>query len=362
MAVRPPTVVAIVPARDEPAIAATITSLRQQTVPPDLICVVANNCTPGDTTAQDARQAGAYVIDLPHHPGRKAGAINTALTGLDCYLDDNAVIVVMDADSVLAPDWIERALPLVPAHGGVSGAFEAIRLPGWISLIQRAEYAQARHRITQRGGAVNVLSGAATALNMGLLRRVRNSRSRRHPLTAAGWGTLPGTPGQWYDEASLTEDYELTLAVKQLGAEPVSPPGLRVDTDVMRGVRDLWRQRIRWQTGYLTDTRHYPLAQTWRAWLVQVWVYASALAVPLMAVLVGYAVATNTFTWSPVWLAVTPLFAASEAWSARRAGPAGVLLAACVVPLWVYALWRSSAYYAAAGRALRSGVATAVWH
>jgi poly-beta-1,6-N-acetyl-D-glucosamine synthase len=353
-------VVAIVPARDEPAIAATVASLRAQTRPPELIVVVANNCT--DDTAGRARAAGAYVMDLPVLAGRKAGAINAALDGLDDldFLDDAAVVVVVDADSVLDPRWIERALPLLPAYGAASGSFETIRRPGLLALLQRTEYAQARHRTDQLGGAVNVLSGAASMTSMGLLRRIRHSRGRRHPLPGAGWGRLPGPPGTCYNPHSNTEDFEITLAAKALGARPVSPDALRVHTDTMRTVGSLWQQRLRWQRGWLADSAAYPWAQTWRGWLTQAWLHGSALAAPLLAVLLTAAIVTGTFTWQPWWLALVPLISGAEMWSARRAGAAGIVLAGLVAPMWLYAVWRTVVCYAALAHTVRS--TAPAWH
>jgi biofilm PGA synthesis N-glycosyltransferase PgaC len=376
------TVYALVPARNEPGIAATVASLLGQTHPPYVV-VVANNCT--DDTAERARAAGAYVIDMPDNPGRKAGALNYGLTALDDELADGDAVVIMDADSVITSTFIADALPHLgnpaddvehlcddecgddshprdgritveprrPGAGAVSGAFEAVRVPGFLPLLQRTEFAQARHRIGQRAGNVNVLSGAAAVFTVQALRAVRAARGT----------VLPGTPGDWYDVGSLTEDYEITLAVKALGWAPVSPAHLRVDTDVMRTVSELWQQRIRWQHGYLRDTARYPLAMTWRSWLVQGWAYLAAL-IPILAVVLTVQGLATGGQWTPglVWLAVVPVFVAAEVFSARRAGWPAMLLAASVLPMWAYAMWRNTVYYAAAVRVTRTATATAVWH
>lgn len=342
-------VLAIVPARNEEAtIADTIASLYAQSHPVDFVCVVANNCL--DETAAVAKAAGAYVINLPNNKHLKAGAINRGLDGLDVYFDDQDAVIIMDADSMLDDHWVENALPELAFSGAVSGAFEAIRLRGVLPLLQRTEFAQARHRVSQRAGNVNVLSGAAAVFTFAKLRQVRDARGT----------TIPGRFGDWYDTGSLVEDFEITLALKQLGCRPTSPANLRVETDVMRTHTDLWRQRRRWQEGYLRTLATYPLAATWRAWLVQLWVYAVALTTPLTVALTVYAVHVGSWHFNPLWLAVTPLFAVSEMWAARRAGWAGVTLAAAVIPMWAFAMWRNAVYYFAAGRALRS--AAHVWH
>ena len=56
-----------------------------------------------------------------------------------------------------------------------------------------------------------------------------------------------------YDTLALTEDNELTLALKTLGGRMVSPPQCRVTTEVMTTWRDLWRQRLRWHRGALEN-------------------------------------------------------------------------------------------------------------
>ncbi len=47
---------------------------------------------------------------------------------------------------------------------------------------------------------------------------------------------IPGTAGQVYDTLALTEDNELTLALKTLGARMTSPPQCRVTTELMTDV------------------------------------------------------------------------------------------------------------------------------
>jgi cellulose synthase/poly-beta-1,6-N-acetylglucosamine synthase-like glycosyltransferase len=58
---------------------------------------------------------------------------------------------------------------------------------------------------------------------------------------------LPGEQGNVYDTYSLTEDNELTIALKTLGARMISPRQCRVRTELMPTWRDLWHQRQRWQ-------------------------------------------------------------------------------------------------------------------
>ena len=72
---------ALIPARNEELhIAATLESLRRQTVPPTAVWVIADNCT--DATADVARAHGAEVYTTVDNQHRKAGGLNQLLARL----------------------------------------------------------------------------------------------------------------------------------------------------------------------------------------------------------------------------------------------------------------------------------------
>ena len=96
-----------------------------------------------------------------------------------------------------------------------------------------------------------MLTGTASVIRAYALRAVAEARG---PL-------IPGTAGQVYDTLALTEDNELTLALKTLGAKMTSPPQCRVTTEVMPTWRALWRQRLRWQRGALENIGAYGLTR-----------------------------------------------------------------------------------------------------
>jgi glycosyltransferase involved in cell wall biosynthesis len=99
---RAPLVVAVIPAWNEAAcIADAIRGLRRQTRRPHLIVVVANNCS--DDTAAVARAAGAEVIEMPHNPHRKAGALSYRIETILPSLADRDRIFIQDADTVCVP-------------------------------------------------------------------------------------------------------------------------------------------------------------------------------------------------------------------------------------------------------------------
>src|SRR5205823_5557778 len=83
--------------------------------------------------------------------------------------------------------------------------------------------------------------GTASLFRVGVLREVAAARGAR----------LPGVPSAIYDTAALTEDNEITLAIKTLGHLVRSPKECTVETEVMPSWRDLGKQRLRWQRGVI---------------------------------------------------------------------------------------------------------------
>ena len=142
---------ALVPAHDEAlTIAATLDSLQSQTRPPDRIVVVADNCT--DDTAEIARKHGAEVFTSVNNTHKKAGALNQALSGMFDHIDIRDVVLVMDADSVLVPEFLQTAMERLEADPdlmAVGGVFYGERGSGLIGQLQRNEYT--RYQVTSPG-------------------------------------------------------------------------------------------------------------------------------------------------------------------------------------------------------------------
>ena len=106
-----------------------------------------------------------------------------------------------------------------------------------------------------------MLTGTASLFRTYALKAVADSRGE----------LLPGSRGHVYDTLALTEDNEMTLSLKTLGAKMVSPMQCRVITEVMPTWRALWRQRMRWQRGALENIGAYGLTRaTLRYWLQQI--------------------------------------------------------------------------------------------
>lgn len=332
-----PRVVAVVPAHDEAAtIAAAVRSLQEQVVPPDAVLVVADNCT--DETAEIARSAGALVFTSVGNTRRKAGALNQALTAVLGVLGPDDVVFVMDADSTVAPGWLEHALPQLerPAVGAVGGIFYAGRGLGLIGYLQRLEYVRyARQLARRRDGRAFVLTGTASAFRASTLQRVADARTA---------GDLPGsTPGRdvFYDEQNITEDSEITLAVKTLGLQALSPMDCWVATEVMPTWRQLWVQRKRWQRGALENLGTYGLTRVTLPYAArQVWSFLEIAVFTLYLSLTAAAVLAGTFRTTPLWLAVGALFVVERVVSVRAAGWRAMCFAGVLVVESAYGLFK----------------------
>ena len=252
----------LVPAHDESlTIAATLQSLWGQTRPPDKVVVVADNCT--DDTAEIAREHGAEVFTTVGNTDKKAGGLNQALSEMFADIDERDVVMIMDADSIIVPEFLETAMGRLDTDRdliAVGGVFYGEEGGGLVGQLQRNEYTRYQRYISRRRGKVFVLTGTASLFRAYALKAVADSR-----------GTLiPGDPGRVYDTLAMTEDNEMTLALRSLGAKMISPMQCRVVTEVMPTFAALWRQRMRWQRGALENIGAYGLTRaTLRYWLQQ---------------------------------------------------------------------------------------------
>lgn len=345
-----PNIVALVPAHNEEAsVGQTVLALRSQTVPPSRIIVISDNST--DRTIEVARQAGAEVMETVGNTAKKAGALNQALEVVLPGLSAEDMILAMDADSVLISEWIELGIPnLLESVGGISGAYMPRYLPGLVPTLQSVEYAQERRRIARKGGYVDVLSGTAALFHVRTLRQVSDSRG----------GPLPGIQGQVYDESSLTEDFELTIALQTLGYRPRCPIECKVITDVMPSWASLAVQRIRWQRGTIETLQNYGWSVlTRRLWILQGWTYLRTGAWPLVVVMYLLTLALfGGVAFHPLFFAIVPVLILEQVVTAWRAGVRGRVVAGLLIPGIIYDNFRSWVYWIALVKSIKKSEKT----
>jgi len=311
----------LIPAYNESVtIAATLDSLWGQTRPPENVIVVADNCT--DDTADIARQRGADVFTTIGNREKKAGALNQALADLFAHTDREDVTMIMDADSVIVPEFLETAMSRLEADPdliAVGGVFYGEEGGGMVGQLQRNEYTRYQRYISRRLGKVFVLTGTASLFRTFALKAVADSRG----------SLIPGDPDHVYDTLAMTEDNEMTLALKSLGAKMTSPMQCRVITEVMPTWSALWRQRLRWQRGALENIGAYGLTRaTLRYWLQQIGIGYGTLALNaylLLMLITLLAAGSFEFVW--FWFVIGLIFVAERVVTVWAVGWRGRLLA-----------------------------------
>jgi cellulose synthase/poly-beta-1,6-N-acetylglucosamine synthase-like glycosyltransferase len=215
---------AIVPAHnEEKSLRACLDALRANGI--EQIIVVDDGSTDG--TAAVALTFGATVVTLPERVG-KPSAMNAGLQHALCEL-----IVVVDADTVLAPDALGRALPLFePGVGGVGMCLQPRNeLATLTTAYQAIEYRvlfSVERRFEDMMGVLPNVSGAA-----GIFRRDAL-------VQVGGW------------DVEVAEDAALAMKLRAAGWRLRYAAEAVAYTAVPETVTDLILQRLRWDCGIIT--------------------------------------------------------------------------------------------------------------
>lgn len=329
----PVTITALIPAHNEATcIEATLRSLLSQSHAPQRIVVVADNCT--DDTVAIARSVGVEVIETIGNTHKKAGALNQALRRVLPDLGDNDLVLVMDADTTLDPGFLESAARRMTedrALMALGGLFYGEEGAGLLGQFQRNEYTRYSRDLRRRRGRLFVLTGTASIFRPRALRTVAAERGRG----------IPGVHGDVYDTAVLTEDNELTLALKSLGALTVSPADCSVVTEVMPTWRALWAQRLRWQRGALENLAAYGMRPTtFRYWAQQLGIGYGVIALSTyLSLIFLMIVSLDEWVWFPFWVGIGALFSLERIVSVWAGGWRARVLAMLLIPELCYALY-----------------------
>ena len=328
----------VIPAHNEEAILGlTLQSLAAQTRRPDRVIVVADNCTDGTVDVAAAHRA--EVVETEGNTEKKAGALNQELSRLLPRAEPHDVVLVMDADSTLAVEFLDVALGLMESDPGliaVGGLFFGEDGGALVGQFQRNEYTRYQRLVARRRGRVFVLTGTASVIRAYALRAVADARG---PL-------LPGPAGKVYDTLALTEDNELTLALKTLGARMTCPTQCRVTTEIMTSWRGLWRQRLRWQRGALENIAAYGLTRaTAMYWGQQLGLAYGVVAFQSYVLLMTVSLlAADSLRWSPFWIAIGMIFVVERIVTSWAAGWRGRAVAAPMFLELGYALFLQACF------------------
>jgi len=327
----PARIVALLPAHNEEAsIQQAISALQGQTMPPDRIIVIADNCA--DATPSIARAAGAEVMVTRGNEHKKAGAINYALQRVLPGLSDRDAVLVQDADSFLDPDFLAAtSRKLAEGFGAAGGNFRGRAGGGICGALQRNEYARYSRDTARKQGRVLCITGVGTLLSVASLRDV---------VTGIEDGRLPDSGGGYaYSYATLTEDNWMTLALTHLGYRVASPKDATMSTEVMLTWRDLAKQRLRWKRGAFEDLLSFGLTRkTLKGWGLQL---VSTLGVLASIAYVTTLLATPWAGFHPhaIFLAITVVYAAERLVTVRSRGWKAALASATVIVEWGYDLY-----------------------
>ncbi len=323
----------VIPAHNEQELLLNcITQVRTQLRTIDRVVVISDNST--DRTADIARAAGVELYETHNNTQKKAGALNQALRQLADGLGNNDIVMVLDADTVLDPHFIETAVHRFENDRGLSavgGVFYGEPGHGILGQLQRNEYVRYARLLRRRRGRIFVLTGTSTVMRATAIKTVAESRG----------SMLPGNYGEVFDTHSLTEDNELTLALKTLGALMESPFECGVVTEVMRTRKQLWAQRMRWQRGALENIGQYGITRTTlRYWGQQLGLGYSAIALTSYLVLMLLTfLSVSTWIWYPFWLGIGLLFIFERIVSVWAAGWKGRILAVLLLPELMYDMY-----------------------
>lgn len=257
-----PRIVAVIPAHNEQEIIAqTIMDLLVQTQPV-FILVVADNCN--DRTVEIVRKlqfqhSQIRLLETKENKARKAGAINQALCRLASNID---AVLLMDADTRIAPDAVERAWETLSSDSNLAAVcskagvlpYEGRNVSAWLlHRLQRLEYAMFDSQRVETLNGIKVVHGMAAIHKWEALRQ-------------AGF----------YDEGNLVEDYDLTLRYKEDSWQVTVELAMQAWTDVPTDWRNWWKQRLRWNRGGVDTLKKHGWNQATR-WDISQHVWVNAL-------------------------------------------------------------------------------------
>lgn len=263
----------LVPAHNEEAVLGDFfASLRELSYPDALVEIhlVADNCT--DTTADIAREAGAFVYERHNERDRGKGhALRWLLTQLDAAGREYDAYVIIDADSQVSPNFLnemnaqlQAGQQIIQSQYRVQNSQEA-----WTAGLRSVAFALFNHlRPLGRTalGWSSGLKGTGMCFSAEVVRRF-------------GWKSF-----------SLTEDVEYHVELVKAGLRVAYAPTAIVWSAMPTSLKQAQSQQMRWERGRLELVRrHVPhlLWQTLRTGNTALFDAAMEIVTPPLSVLVG---------------------------------------------------------------------------
>lgn len=288
---RPKTTV-LVPAHNEAAQIETVlkTAISQLTKR-DRIVVIADNCE--DNTAEIARATGATVIERENktHKG-KGYALDYGMKFI--RRDRPEVVVILDADCIIAPQTIERISRKAIATGRPVQATYLMEQPEDTTLTDRISmFALKVKNLVRllglnRMGYHSLLTGSGMAFPWSVIERVSLAGSK------------------------TTDDTQLTVDLALTGCTPVFCEDALVMGRLMKG-KDARSQKSRWEHGQL-EMILVEVPRLFFAFINQkrlsLLILALDILIPPLSLLIVFWLVWMTISWLAVFMGVSAIGAA----------------------------------------------------
>ena len=260
-----PTVSVLVPAHNEERVLAScLASLQALSPAPHEIIVINDGSV--DATSEVAHRFPVHLLEQTKQG--KAAALNAGLT-----MASGEVVVVLDADTQLAPDFLAATAGHFadPRVGAVAGNVKVGNTQRLLARLQSLEYVVSLN-LDRRAQAVlnsiSVVPGAAGAF-------------RRSALLELGG----------YPRRTLVEDADLTMMLLRAGwTIPYEARAIAL-TEAPQNVADVLRQRRRWSFGTVQVFAAHREALLSRhggrpGWLALPWLLLSQIVTPMLGPIV----------------------------------------------------------------------------
>lgn len=303
------------PARQEgDCIRECLQRLFDQTRPPDRIIVTIDPST--DDTESIAKGLGVEVVRGPGC-GSKAHNLNGVLGPLLPALSEGDAVLVQDADSYLDSGFVEHAVEKIEeGYAAVGGTFRGRVGGGYVGWLQSQEFCRYARDVRRLKGKALCLTGTATLFTVGALRNIVATREG----------------GNVYDTDVLTEDFEISLALRHLRYRYVAPKGCTLSTEIMETWGDLYKQRLRWKRGAVENLIQYGLTRiTLEHWARQALTLAGILVTTLYLTTLTYGLLLGGFTLYWPWIVLTLVFCVERTVTVWKRGVKHALLASILL-------------------------------
>jgi cellulose synthase/poly-beta-1,6-N-acetylglucosamine synthase-like glycosyltransferase len=211
---------------EDTVIKKTVTELLKQTYHNMEIIIVCHNCSDNTFAEASVKDPRVKPLDYKTKDSGKGIALNFGVSK-----SQGEYILVLDADGILSPDFVEKGLPLLEKYAAVQGRYvPSNRNYSFVTRLLSIEgdlwstpYMTARTALDQRGG----LGGTGYILRKDILQKVGGFTNH------------------------LVDDYELTSRLLRKGYRIVFAPQCINYDEKPPTIEILLKQRARWAKGFI---------------------------------------------------------------------------------------------------------------